>query len=605
MLNKAISTIIFYLSIFLLFSINGNPETIVEKSFKSLRENPPLCSEQFHFIVVGDTQPGEPHEFSPFFFRMIDEWNILKPPFVISLGDLILGGAVEGLDSQWSEFENIIAKLHIPFFPAPGNHDISDKASEEIYKQRMGPVCYAFTYGNARFIFLDTEEPGQVDTFSDIQIEWLKKELAKVKEKHLFVFFHKPYFVDPKHPGWSTIESLLQPFPSVFVFAGHDHRYLNVGRRGNIQYAISGGGGGPIRTDPEEGGFHHYLWVQVNGNTVSWSVIKPGNIEPIDIVSKEKIDLRNLWKSSIQIHPIEWEWGSPIQIEIPMQINNLTDEAAMVKILWDIPSPWNLSFPCNEFQLAGRQSVSPMIKINRDTGLPKLYPVPKAKVIVNQNSSTLSFDLPFPIYPSISIPYIHNKPSIDGDLIEWQNIPEYPLLYPIRFDPEQNTQDLQASLKCAWNEDGIYMAVQVYDNEFYQPFAGDIVWCADNLELFLGEWEWSLTRTAKGPEVFLYVGPGREEETVNNIVQLAVIRKDPYTYYEVHFPPSELTPIKLQAGSKTTFSLIANDLDTSGEKPIRHWLEFMPDTGSGSDDFPRTIFVLKAPNESFFKQDCR
>ena len=151
----------------------------------------------------------------------------------------------------------------------------------------------------------------------------------------------------------------------------------------------------------------------------------------------------------------------------------------------------------------------------------------------------------------------------------------------------------------AWNEEGIYLAVQVYDNEFYQPFAGDIVWCADNLELFLGEWEWSLSLTAKGPEVFLYEGPGREEETVNNIVQLAVIRKGLYTFYEVYFPPSELVPLQLQAGSKTTFSLIANDLDTTGEKPKRHWLEFMPDTGSGSDDFPRAVLVLTDTKTTF------
>lgn len=584
-----------FLSFALFLSISLQSETIVDKSFKLLRSNPPMCLEQFNFVVVGDTQPGEPREFSPMFFRMIDEWNNLKPPFVVSLGDLILGGAVEGLDEQWTEWENIIAKLQVPFFPTPGNHDISDKPSEEIYKSRIGPTCYAFSYGNARFIFLDTEEPGQVDTFSDVQIEWLKRELAKVSEKHLFVFFHKPYFVDPKHPGWAVVEPLLQSFPSVFVFAGHDHRYLNVGKRGNIQYVISGGGGGPIRTDPEEGGFHHYLWVQVNGDNVSWSVVRPGNIEPMNVVTKEELDSRNLWKNSVQIPAVEWDWGSPIQMDLPMQINNPTNELASVRILWDLPTSWNLSYSQEEFQLVGRQTISPIVKITRDTPCPKLYPVPTAKVMVKQKDTLLSFNLSLPIYPALAIPYVPQKPTIDGDLSEWENIPAYPLLYPIRFEPEQNTQDLQADWKCAWNEEGIYMAVRVYDNEFYQPFAGDIVWCADNLELFLGEWEWSLSLTAKGPEVFLYEGPGREEETVNNIVQLAVIRKGLYTFYEVYFPPSELAPLQLQAGSKTTFSLIANDLDTSGERPKRHWLEFMPDTGSGSDDFPRAVLILSAP----------
>lgn len=569
-------------------------ETIVEKSFDLLRQNTPKCSEQFDFIVVGDTQPAEPGEFSPMFFRMIEEWNILKPSFVMSVGDLILGGAVEGLDPQWTEFEKIIAQVQVPFFPAPGNHDISDKTSEEIYKLRIGPTCYAFSYGEARFILLNTEEPGQVDTFSDVQIEWFKKELAKVKEKHLFIFFHKPYFVIPNQPGWSAVEPLLQQFTGVFVFAGHDHRYLNVGKRGNIQYIISGGGGGPITTDPEEGGFHHYLWVRMRGDKVTWSVIKPGNIEPADIVSQEKIEFRNKWKTTIQLPTIEWNWGSPIQIEVPMQITNPTSDLATMKFDWTVPPFWNLMASNKEIQLQGQQSISSIIKLSRTEGLPKLYPLPEAKATISQKGHpSISLSVSLPIFPLISIPYIEQSPIIDGNLDEWANIPAYPVLYPIRFDPSQNTEDLQASWKCAWNKDGIYMAVEARDNEFYQPFAGDIVWCADNLELFLGDWHWSLSLTQNGPEVFLYVGPGREEETINTVVPLAVVRKPPYTLYEFHFPPSELVPFQCEPGRKVTFSLIVNDLDQSGDNPKRHWLEFMPDTGSGSDDFPRAILILQ------------
>ena len=583
--------------IFLAISVPGVfAETIVEKSFDLLREKPPQCSEQFDFVVVGDPQPSEPGEYSPLFFRMIDEWNTLNPSFVMSMGDLILGGAAEGLEPQWVEFEKFMSKLRVPFFPAPGNHDISDNASEEIYKTRIGPTCYAFSYGNARFIMLDSEEPGQVDTFSNVQIEWLKKELAKVKEKHLFLFFHKPYFIIPNQPGWSVVESLLQRFPSVVVFAGHDHRYLDVGKRGNIQYVISGGGGGPIRTDPEEGGFHHYLWVRVQGDEVKWSVIKPGSIEPSEIVTQEKVEFRNKWKTAFQLPTVEWNWGSPIQIEVPMQITNPTSKLTSVKIDWVIPPLWNVTASDKEIQLQGQQSISTTIKLSRTEGLPKLYPLPEAKVTISQQGhSPISLSVSLPIFPLISIPYMEQSPKIDGDLTEWANIPAYPVLYPIRFDPSQNTQDLQASCKYVWNKDGIFMAVEARDDEFYQPFAGDIVWCADNLELFLGDWHWSLSLTQHGPEVFLYIGPGREEETVNTVVPLAVVRKDPYTYYEFHFPPSELVPFQCGPGKKITFSVIVNDLDQSGVNPKRHWLEFMPDTGSGSDDFPRAILTLQPP----------
>ncbi len=32
---------------------------------------------------------------------------------------------------------------------------------------------------------------------------------------------------------------------------------------------------------------------------------------------------------------------------------------------------------------------------------------------------------------------MEQSPKIDGDLTEWANIPAYPVLYPIRFDPSQ------------------------------------------------------------------------------------------------------------------------------------------------------------------------
>jgi len=585
-------------SMLLVSSFSAYSETVVERSFETLRQTPRVCPEQFTFVVVGDSQPTEPGELPPVFFRMMEEWNCVKPAFVMSVGDLILGGSAEGLPKQWADFTNAIrlGLNHIPFFPAPGNHDISDKNSEDIYKSEIGPTCYAFSYGNARFIVLNSEEPGQVDSFSEIQKVWLQKELAKVTEKHIFVFLHKPYFVNPEHQGWNEIAQMLKPFKSVYVFAGHDHRYLNVGKRDNIQYVITGGGGGPIRKPPEEGGFHHYLLVRVENEEVSWSVIKPGFVESSDIVTKEKIELWNQWRDAFQIPTIEWDWGNPIHIDVPMKITNPSSDATTIEIQWDSPPSWTVT-PSNSKIPLGfdntNNTATVRISMSRNEPSPKLYPVPTANIVIPLTEGNYSLNIPFPIVPSIGIPYTDISPTIDGNLYEWETIPSYPLLYPVRFEPSQNTQDLQASWQCSWNEKGLYMAVTVYDNEFVQPYAGDIVWCADNLELFLGVWEWSLTLTEHGPEVFLYEGPGREEETVNTVVQLAVVRNEPYTYYEAYFPPSELTPLLLEAYQKITFSLIANDLDKSGDNPKRHWLEFTPDAGSGEDDFPRAILVLQ------------
>ncbi len=591
-LNLILQSVVIVLMLFLVNSLAYS--TIVDVSFEKIRLTPPLCADVFDFVVMGDNRPSEPGNIPDVFVRMIEEWNILKPSFIIDVGDLILGGSAHLLDEQWNEFKSLVNKIESPFFPVPGNHDISDRLSEEIYKSRIGPTCYAFSYGNSRFIILNSEEPGQIDSLSEEQIDWLKKELANIKSKHIFVFLHKPYF-QTKPEKWSTVESLFLPFPSVYVFAGHDHRYLYYGRKEGIHYIISAGGGAEIRRDEEEGGFHHYLLVKVRGAQVSWSVIRPGNILPMDVVTQEKVERRENWREIFRFPPVECGWGEPVKTNIIMNINNPFNEDAEVKIDWSIPQSWQVNTTLPELFTLRKGGVAPhSLSL---TWIPttdfKIYPVPEMKVWIKQGNEEISFSSSLMISPVISIPELPDSILIDGDLSDWNFVPSYPVLYPANFDVFQNTQDLQANWRGGWNKNGVYMAVEVLDNEFYQPYSGDIVWCADNLELFLGEWEWSLSLTSKGTEVFMYEGPNREEETLNEVVKLAVNRKGNYIYYEVLFPPSEVAPLSLSKGERVTFSIIVNDLDSQGPLNNRHWLEFTPGAGSGREDFPRCVLVLK------------
>lgn len=590
------NSIIFLLAviIFPFLPILPSYSTIVDDSFEKLRRNTIQCSEEFEFVVFGDNRPSEPGEIPEVFLRMIDEWNILKPTFIVDVGDLILGGSANLLPAQWEEFEKLVQKIESPFFPVPGNHDISDSASEEIYRSRIGPPCYAFTYGNSRFIILNTEEPGQINTFSEEQVEWLKKELENFKSKHIFVFFHKPYFYTNSE-SWKVIENLLIGFPSVYVFAGHDHRYLYCGKNEGIHYIITAGGGAEIRRDEEEGGFHHYLLVKVRGEEVSWAVIRPGNILPVDVVTTEKVNFRDTWRKIFNFPPIQVNWGSEIKANISINITNPFREKAEVSVEWSVPPNWRIDTTIPKSFVIPANSVVAYNLYMRNVSSSdfKIYPVPEMKVKLKLDEMKTVFTASPVVSPVIPIPELSESIVIDGDLSEWEVIPYYPVMYPVNFDISENTGDLQANWRGGWNKDGLYMAVDVVDNEFYQPYSGDIVWCADNLEVFLGEWEWSLTLTSNGPEVFMYEGPNREEETLNNIVKLAVVRKGAHTYYEALFPPTEIVPSKLEKGEKITFSIIVNDLDSQGPVGKRHWLEFTPGAGSGKEDFPLAILSLE------------
>jgi hypothetical protein len=194
--------------------------------------------------------------------------------------------------------------------------------------------------------------------------------------------------------------------------------------------------------------------------------------------------------------------------------------------------------------------------------------------------------------PELAARRTDNRPTIDGALDEWRNAQMMPLVYPIGFEVGDK-DDLSCRMGFLWDDDFLYMAVETHDNEFHQPYAGDIVWAADNVELFLDAWSWGLSLTAQGPEVFLYSGVDVSGETVNTDVQLAVTRDGANVVYEAAFPKSHLTPLELATGNSFRFNALMNDLDPSGPLEGRHWLQLVPERASAGNRPPRVQVVLQ------------
>ena len=90
----------------------------------------------------------------------------------------------------------LIARLGIPWYNVPGNHELNfeaadDRYSLETFKRYYGPPYYAFEYGDALFVVLDNIEyqgngnadPGDVRgsggyiaNFGKRQLTWLRAE---------------------------------------------------------------------------------------------------------------------------------------------------------------------------------------------------------------------------------------------------------------------------------------------------------------------------------------------------------------------------------------------------------------------------------------------
>jgi hypothetical protein len=194
--------------------------------------------------------------------------------------------------------------------------------------------------------------------------------------------------------------------------------------------------------------------------------------------------------------------------------------------------------------------------------------------------------------------------AVDGDLTEWSGATTMALPYASAFDINDTT-DHQTTVQLMYDSDNFYLAATVKDDEFHQPYAGDIVWSADNLQLFLRMvdssssplvfkyyWEWGLSLTSAGPEVFMYHGVNRESITVNKTVKLSVKRAGELTYYEAAFPKSEVAPLTLMSGATFMFSIVANDLDPSHAERPRHWSELTPGVGDAIPGSPLAKIVL-------------
>src|SRR5690606_15027623 len=66
--------------------------------------------------------------------------NMLRPEFVMSVGDLIEGYTEnpEHIDAMWSEFLGFIDQMEMKFFFVAGNHDVTNAMLHERWRKEFG-----------------------------------------------------------------------------------------------------------------------------------------------------------------------------------------------------------------------------------------------------------------------------------------------------------------------------------------------------------------------------------------------------------------------------------------------------------------------------------
>jgi predicted phosphodiesterase len=243
--------------------------------------------ETFHFVVVSDRTGG--HR-ARVFSQAVEQINLLQPSFVVSVGDLIEGYTKDKkrLSEEWKEFQTYVARLRMPFFYVPGNHDLSNAVQVEEWRERLGRSYYHFLYRDVLFLALATDDQGEDKEYGQIsmeQVEYFKKVLAANKNaRWTILMLHKPVWAMPKFDqnNFHHIEKELAG-RNYTVFAGHVHRYQKFVRQGMNYYQLATTGGVSRMRGLEYREFDHFVWVTMTKDGPVIANIRLDGVLPEDL----------------------------------------------------------------------------------------------------------------------------------------------------------------------------------------------------------------------------------------------------------------------------------------------------------------------------------
>ena len=255
-------------------------------------EEPP-----YSFVVIGHLR-GEPDAGLYFLIdELIDRVSQTQPDMVFLTGDMIFGDwhrpvvDRERIIAQWEELDRALGRLEVPVYRVPGNHDINDPVTRDVYYGRYGKPPQSVTFGRDLFLLvasphipLDDSPVGvprphsRVRELSHEQVDFIRAQLEEGHSfNNIFVFMHHIVWWSPDAPWWQQVHPILVESGGRAVFAG-DHGPLKFShlRRDGIDYlhtALEGRVPADWLRPSEEGRlihyqFDHFLNVTVSGRDV-------------------------------------------------------------------------------------------------------------------------------------------------------------------------------------------------------------------------------------------------------------------------------------------------------------------------------------------------
>jgi hypothetical protein len=263
---------------------------------------------EFQFVVVSDRTGG--HR-ARVFSKAVEQINLLRPEFVLSVGDLIEGYSEDRakLAEQWLEFQGMVGRLKMPFFYVPGNHDLTNGTQEKLWQEKFGRRYYHFVYKDVLFLAVNSEDPpgSPAGSMSPEQLAYMKKALEEnAGVRWTIVSLHKPVWSSPGtvKNGWLDFEKLLAG-RNYTVFCGHIHRYQKFVRNGMNYYQFATTGGGSRLRGVRYGEFDHLVWVTMTKSGPVLANVLMDGILPEDLTIEEPDETGTLFLNRKPTHPVK------------------------------------------------------------------------------------------------------------------------------------------------------------------------------------------------------------------------------------------------------------------------------------------------------------
>jgi Icc-related predicted phosphoesterase len=211
----------------------------------------------FVFALFGDPQIGYGRggtlADSERFSEVIARANGSAAELVVIPGDLVQANSIW---QRWA-FARTSAKIQTPLLLTPGNHDVTDLASLEKYREVFGNDYHDFVHNDCAFVLVNSETArSQAISAPEnaAQWRWLESTLrahSDARRSHVLLVTHRPPFAGQEdepddeanwpRPARARLLELARQHGVRWILSGHLHRTVTVSTDDGIQVVALAG----------------------------------------------------------------------------------------------------------------------------------------------------------------------------------------------------------------------------------------------------------------------------------------------------------------------------------------------------------------------------